>query len=79
MSRIAWDSGAEFLVVVFSSAVEPWPLTRNKKPETRNSGSQYFTIAVNDFGSSEAPPTSAPSISSSDISALALSGLTEPP
>src|SRR6266568_7652333 len=29
--------------------------------------SQYFTIAVNDFESKLAPPTSAPSISSSDI------------
>jgi hypothetical protein len=40
---------------------------------------QYFTIAANDFGSSDAPPTSAPSISSCAISADALSGLTDPP
>src|SRR5438132_10341563 len=40
---------------------------------------QYFTIAANDFGSKLAPPTSAPSISSSDIRALAFSGFTDPP
>lgn len=40
---------------------------------------QYFTIAANDFGSSDAPPTNAPSISSCDMSAFALSGFTDPP
>src|SRR3989442_4963875 len=40
---------------------------------------QYFTIAPNDFGSRLAPPTSAPPISSSAMSALAFSGFTEPP
>ena len=40
---------------------------------------QYFTIAANDLGSRLAPPTSAPSISSSAIRALALSGFTDPP
>jgi len=40
---------------------------------------QYFTIAVNESGLRLAPPTKAPSISSSPISAVALSGLTLPP
>ena len=40
---------------------------------------QCFTMAVNEVGSRLAPPTRTPSISSSDMSALALSGLTEPP
>ena len=43
------------------------------------SRTQYSTIAVKDFGSRLAPPTSAPSISSSAISDLTLSGFTEPP
>src|SRR5439155_6825107 len=40
---------------------------------------QYLTIAAKDFGSRLAPPTRAPSISSSAISDFAFSGLTEPP
>jgi hypothetical protein len=40
---------------------------------------QYFTIAANDFASSDAPPTSAPSISSCSISVEAFSGFTDPP
>ncbi len=39
----------------------------------------YFTIAANDAGSRLAPPTSAPSISSSAIKLFTLSGLTLPP
>src|ERR1700687_119260 len=42
-------------------------------------GFQYFTMAAKDFGSRLAPPTRAPSISSSDIRALTFSGFTEPP
>src|SRR5260370_29035810 len=34
---------------------------------TLNLGPQYLTIAANDLGSSDAPPTSAPSISSCDM------------
>ena len=41
--------------------------------------SQYLTMAAKDLGSRLAPPTRAPSISGSDIRALAFSGLTEPP
>ena len=40
---------------------------------------QYFTIAANESGLRLAPPTSAPSISSWPISAVALSGFTLPP
>ena len=40
---------------------------------------QYFTIAANESGFRLAPPTSAPSISSWPISAVALSGFTLPP
>src|SRR5215469_13759002 len=40
---------------------------------------QYSTIAANEFGSSDAPPTSAPSISACAINADTLSGLTDPP
>ena len=36
-------------------------------------------MAAKDLGSSEAPPTSAPSISSCDMSAVAFSGFTDPP
>jgi hypothetical protein len=40
---------------------------------------QPFTMVANDFGSRLAPPTSAPSISSSAIKDLQFSGLTLPP
>ena len=54
-------------------------LFRGGMAKTAVHADQYFTIAAHDFGSSDAPPTRAPSISFSDISDLALSGFTEPP
>src|SRR5215469_6268341 len=49
----------------------------NKRPDSFRS--QYFTISVKPLGSRLAPPTSAPSISSSHIRALQLLSLTLPP
>ena len=38
-----------------------------------------ITIAVNESAVNEAPPTSAPSMSSQENNSVAFSGLTEPP